>query len=344
MCLTSKFRIIAPYVDSTLFKLNLPVSSKEHLLRSHSDLSHSFKHYLAAVLISFVSAIGIAVPEASARNISLPHTEEFNSSTSVSDITWATQGGSVIWEANGGWRNGGGIKITAPTGSTQGYSGIGVFGGFGNRNRLNTRFLLNFGSSFQRQVQYDKLIVVLRDNRGIDLGTLRPMIHDNERLTNGQLHRFWRPTRGVGETGTPVTANEFTLNGTNNINQWICFEYEVDLIAGRLNLYIDTADGRHRGLSSSVSLAGEYAEVAGLNNGVGRPPTDFPIIELQILGGYWTYGDGREGGVPGSQRDANAYMKLDELVISDRFIGCPAGFLNNPPPSAPVSATGRRSQ
>ena len=188
-------------------------------------------------------------------------------------------------------------------------------------------------------MQYDKLIVVLRNEQGLDLGILRPMIHDNQRMTSGQLHRYWRPTRGVGEAGTPATSNEFTLNGTNNINQWVCFEYEVDLNAGRLNLYINTADGRHRGLSSSVSLAGEFAEVAARNNGVGRPPTDFPINQLQILGGFWGRGDGSqgEGGIPGPQRDANAYMKLDELVISDQFIGCPAGFLDNPPPAAPAN-------
>ncbi len=299
--------------------------------------------------------LAIAAPASyAARNISLPHTESFSAQSSVSDITWVTGGppeaskGILAWEENGGWRGGGGIKITAPSGVNQGYAGVGSFSGFGNRNRLNTRFLLYFGSSFQQQVQYDKLIVILRNEQGLDLGILRPMIHDNERIdVDGQLHRFWRPTRGVGETGTPPpNTNEFTLNGTNNVNQWVCFEYEVDLSVnaglqdpGRLNLYIDTADGRHRGLSSSVSLAGEFAEVAAQNGGVGRPPTDFPITELQILGGFWGYGDGSQGvgGIPGPQRDANAYMKLDELVISDRFIGCPAGFLDNPPPAAPTN-------
>lgn len=304
----------------------------------NTSLRNTGCHTCPRALVTAVFLLLVVVaPVSYARNITLPHTEDFEADNSISDITWATQGGTVTWRANFGWRGGGGIKITAPNGANQGYSGVGSFGGFGNRNRLNTRFLLYFGSSFQQQVQYDKLIVVLRNEQGLDLGTLRPLIHDNQRIVGGQLHRFWRPTRGVGETGTPVNSNEFTLNGTNNINQWVCFEYEVDLIAGRLNLYIDTADGRHRGLSSSVSLAGEFAEVAAQNGGVGRPPTDFPIIDLQILGGYWGYGDGSDSGVPGSQRDANAYMKLDELVISDRFIGCPAGFLSDPPPSAPLN-------
>lgn len=328
---------------TTLFSKKLSeIRLPESYFAWHRFNKASLKHYLSAALIGCLCAAG-SVPEAAARNISLPHTESFNAASSISDISWITQGGTVTWEATGGWRGGGGIKITAPTGSNQGYSGVGSFGGFGNRNRLNTRFLLNFGSSFQQQVQYNKLLVILRDEQGLDLGTLRPMLHDNERLTGGQLHRFWYPSRGVGEGGTP-TSNEFTLNGGNYTNQWVCFEYEVDLIAGRINLYIDTADGQHRGLTSTLSLAGEFDEVADRNNGVGRPPTDFPITQLQILGGFWTYGDGREGGVPGSQRDANAYMKLDELVISDRFIGCPAGFLSNPPPSAPASATGRRTQ
>lgn len=290
--------------------------------------------------------LAVVAPASYARNITLPHTESFNTLSSISDITWITRGGpvprpedgTVTWEATGGWRGGGGIKITAPGGTYQGYSGLGSFDGFASPNRLNVRFLLYFGSSFQRQVQYDKLIVILRDERGIDLGTLRPMIHDNERIVDGQLHRFWRPTRGVGEGGTPPPdTNEFTLNGTNNVNQWVCFEYEVDLNAERFNLYINTTDGRHRGLSSSVSLAGEFAEVADRNGGVGRPPTDFPITQLQILGGFWGYGDGSDSGIPGSQRDANAYMKLDELVISNQFIGCPAGFLDNPPPAAPTN-------
>lgn len=265
------------------------------------------------------------------RRISLPFVEHLDAATSISDISWATQGGTVTWVANGGWRGSGGVKITAPfINGDQGYAGLGSFD-VGRQTRLNVRFLIYFGSSFQEQLQFDKLLIVLREKQGIDLGSLRPMILDNQRIQFGREHRFWRACRGVVECGEPNGADVFTVSSAKNANQWVCFELESDLVAERLNLYIHTADGRYRGISSSVSLANERNEVAAFNGGVSRPPTDFPIYQVQVLGGFWNWSDGRrDGGVIGSKRDANAYIKIDEIAIDNRYIGCPAGFQEKP--------------
>lgn len=286
--------------------------------------------------LSIAQAVGILVllvgllttQAARGRIIDLPFVEKLDSANSINDIAWATAGGTVKWEANGGWRKSGGVKVTAPyIDGNQGYAGLGSFW-VGKQMRLNVRFLIYFGSSFQEQLQTDKLLIILREENGVRLGSLRPMIIDRSRADWGREHRYWRPCRGIVECGD-VGPDKFTVSGKNNANQWVCFELESDLVAERINLYIHTEDGKHKGLASTVSLARERDEVASLNNGIVRPPTDFPIVEVQILGGYWNWSNGRDGGVTGKRRDANAYIKLDEVAIDTKYIGCPAGYLPN---------------
>lgn len=271
---------------------------------------------------------GVITVAQAERRITLPHRESFEGEGSVSDISWASQGGAVLWERTGGWRGGGGIRV-APTILDEGYAGVGSFTGFAPQTRLNVRWLMYFGSSFQQQVQSSKLLILHRQN--IVRGFQRPMIIDDERIENGQVQRYWFPAIGYGN-GPHSGQDRFHVSGSEYADEWVCFEYEADLVAKRINLYIHTQDGRYRGLSNSLDM---FVFEEDGENGTHRPPAEFPIYEVQILGGYWGRVDGSELGVPPAQRDVNAYVKFDELVIDNGPIGCPTGFLSNPPPAAP---------
>ena len=103
------------------------------------------------------------------------------------------------------------------------------------------------------------------------------------------------------------TQNVPTFYLSNFKGQWICFEYYVNLNTNTVKLWITT-------------LGGEYNQTLYISS------NNFPNSGTRVgsikLGAYW---DGTG--------DSN-YFKLDEVVISDQYIG-PVGITPNPAPSAP---------
>lgn len=247
-----------------------------------------------------------------ARNITLPHDERFESDSWLSDLRWVGQGGTVTWEPTGGWRNSGAVRITPPT-QNEGYAGLGSFQGFGNQNRFNVRFLVLFGGSYAETAQGVKHIIVLRGQGS----ALRPMEIENVNRVNGELRKFWTPCLGTTcALRNPNNRNDqpFYVSRTNRVNEWVSFELETDLVAGRVNLYIHTQDGRVSGLYSSFDMS--RLESA--------PFTANPVTQLQGIGFYW---GPPEEYAPVSSRDQNTFMKIDELRIDNQYIGPPPGFL-----------------
>jgi len=267
-----------------------------------------------------LAVLGVPLSSHAARNITLPHEERFETDAWQSDLRWAGQGGSVTWEQTGGWRNSGAIRITPPT-QNEGYAGLGAFQGFGNQTRFNVRFLAMFGSSYAL-AQGVKHIIVLRGT------ALRPMEIEHVNLVNGELQKFWAPC--LGTTCALRSAGDrydqpFYVSRTSRVNEWVSFELETDLEAGRVNLYIHTQDGRVSGLYSSFDMSR-----------LESPPfTRNPVTQLQGIGFYW--GPPKEY-APVRSRDQNTFMKIDEVRIDNRYIGPPAGFLTDPSPSAPPRA------
>jgi hypothetical protein len=95
-------------------------------------------------------------------------------------------------------------------------------------------------------------------------------------------------------------------------NQWVAVELEL-VSTGVFRTYIWTRDGKYRGL---------YMEAGGLRRGAPQ---------VTGFGGMY-YHD--SGAAPGS------YVMVDEVVLSDSFIGPPAGFLDGAglgSPPAPVN-------
>ena len=255
-----------------------------------------------------------------ARNITLPHDERFESDAWFSDLRWVGQGGTVTWEPTGGWGNSGAVKITPPT-LNEGYAGLGSFQGFGNQTRFNVRFLAMFGSSYAETAQGVKHIIVLRGQGS----ALRPMEIENVNRVNGELRKFWTPCLGTTcALRNPSNRNDqpFYVSRTNRVNEWVSFELETDLEAGRVNLYIHTQDGRVSGLYSSFDMS--RLESAPFNAN--------PVTQLQGIGFYW---GSPEEYAPVTSRDQNTFMKIDELRIDNQYIGPPRGFLGDPSPSAP---------
>jgi len=259
-----------------------------------------------------------------ARDVTIPHPENFDAPGSADDLFWATEGGIAAWESNSGWRGGGAVKIVPPL--SEGYAAIGGIN-FANQTRLNVRWLMNFGRTYQGEATFNKLMIMAReDNQRFN----RPMSISGGELVNGTIHRYWGVSQGIANMGRPFIRDVETLNPAEvftiatgyNTDEWVSFEYEVDLQAGRINLYINTEDGRYSGLHSTVDMTVTESD-----------PASNPVNVIQCIGCYFS--------TPGSEppffelpwTDTN-YFLIDELVISDGYIGPPSGFGDSPPPAA----------
>jgi len=282
--------------------------------------------------ISLLIILFVLIPKDTlARNITLPHTESFDVSDSADDLFWATEGGIAAWESDSGWRGGGAVKIVPPL--SEGYAAIAGIN-FANQTRLNVRWLMKFGRTYQGEATFNKLIIMTReDNQRFN----RPMSISGGEIVDGAIHRYWGVSQGIANMGRPFIrdvetldpAEVFTISTGYNTGEWVSFEYEVDLEVGRLNLYINTEDRRYRGLHSTVDMF--ITE---------NDPASNPVNLIQCIGCYFS--------TPGTEPPffelpwtATNYFLIDELVISDGYIGPPSGFSDFPPPAAITDLQGQ---
>lgn len=279
---------------------------------------------------AMVAALGLSfLPvTAAARNVTLPHTETFDTLSSITDIARSgPAGATVTWLPNVSWDGGGAVRI-APVTNTEGYGGIGGFTGF-SATRLNLRFLIKIGSNFAGVATMDKLVII---NRAAGVPSRRAMIFDamnNVDEAGGARAMVYSPCLGtvcVGPDPSRPRSNPFYVTRTHNVDEWFVFEYEVDLPNKRLNLYIWSRDGRYSGLYASRDMA------TGLDNEGAFNSASDPVINVEGIGWYWHPPEER---APLSVRDANTYIMIDDVAIDNRFIGPPRNFLGNSPPSAP---------
>jgi len=230
------------------------------------------------------------------RNISLPFEEKFDT-FSYQDFIWITSGATHSWESNGGWR-GGAARFTPPAGDLEGYSGLGQFTGLGG-TQINVRFLIYYGSAYVENENLQNKVIII--NRGAQQ---RPMIIS-------RIYNDWMTFGACDGTTCRYEGGDFWPNGVerfrvgnppNREMEWICIEFEANSVTGIINLYVHTQDGVLTGLNVSQQMA-----VAG---------DQFSFVD--IIGGFF-----HAGGVP----NANNYFKIDELAISNSYIGPPPGFV-----------------
>lgn len=232
------------------------------------------------------------------RNISLPFEEKFDSSN-YQDLLWISSGATHSWDSTGGWR-GGAARFTPPVGNAEGYSGLGQFTGLSG-TQINVRFLIYHGSAYIENERLQNKVIII--NRGVEQ---RPMIIS--RVYDDQTYMTYGACDG---TTCRYEGGDFWPDGTDRLRignppgremEWVCIEFEANSATGVNNLYVHTQDGVLSGLyvSKPMGTAGEEWSA------------------VDIIGGFF-----HAGGVA----NANNYFKIDELAISNRYIGPPQGFL-----------------
>lgn len=215
-------------------------------------------------------------------------------------------------------------------------TGSGKYRGFvpgnysGGNTRLNLRYLMKWNSGYHNTegfkgdyltmggspfwTQQKGLAAVFGDFQLTQSyrGTLY-YIHGNgqsQSTCNGEGYECseYEPQSNLGpgvESAGPFEYARFD-------NQWVCVELEM-ISSGVFRMYIWTRDGRYRGM---------YMEA--LNAPTGAPSID------GFSGMYFTDAAAPNG----------TYVMLDEVVLSDSFIGPPPGFLSDDfPPSPPTDVT-----
>ncbi|MDH5325912.1 MAG: hypothetical protein OEZ68_00420 [Gammaproteobacteria bacterium] len=248
---------------------------------------------------------------------SLPFSESFDSSTYAGDLLWVdgNLNASHSWTQSG-W-SGGAAQFIPPIGQ-EGYSGLGAFNGINDNGaqitRINVRFLIYHSSGFiPGNSGVNKLVIVRRT------GGARPMLLSNYYPQGNSRYMSYGACDGTdcayqGGGSWPDGTDQLRIGDgpTYRSREWISMEFEADLVAGTTKLYVYTTDGL---------LSGLYTQQVIPQGGV--------ITDVDIIGGYF----GNSANF--STTTVNNYFMIDELVIDNSYIGPPAGFLQNPPPSAP---------
>lgn len=254
---------------------------------------------------------------------SLPYTLTFDTNAYASNMLHVSTniGATHTYEASGGWR-GGAAKFTPPT-DNEGYSGLGQFHGLNTLGapltQLNVRFLVYHGASLPTRAPHVKLLITNRENNFGE--AQRPMI-----ISAGSSRgRLYLPCHNIACDLTTREQQAFYVD--DHLEEWVSMELEVKLVEEEINLYIYTADGRVAGLVATNNF---------MDPNDHRPLTDNPFSYIDGLGYYW----GPPNEVSSLGFDENTYIKFDELVIDDSYIGPPAGFVA-PAPAAPTNVTAR---
>ena len=274
----------------------------------------------SALLVSITSA------NAEISISSFPYEQKFETNDYASQMVRVTGGATHTWLPSGGWRDSGGAKITAPN-SNDSDAGIGAInfqGSIRSVNQINVRFLVYHGSTWQELAANNKVIIL----DGVDRSQ-RPMIISRDTGATGEEYVAYGACAGTtcnykGGGLRPDNSDTFRIGNPPLAREaeWISVELEANVAEAYIKVYIYTQDG---------VISGEYVRqhlyVDG-NANPASPPGDTSWSRLDLIGGYL------HGSVQAN--DPNNYFILDEVKISDSYIGPPAGFLSDPPPKGPT--------
>lgn len=262
---------------------------------------------LPALLLALV-----ALPALAERPLTgFPFEERFDDDGYARNLLFVNfkKGAEHAWEPTGGWR-GGAARFTPPT--EEGYSGLGQFTRLERIRRdldqINIRFLIWHGKTFPREAPRNKLIIA---NRFHNVGkALRPMVLSGD----SRYGYYYAPCHGTWCDGPGRDAQPFYVD--DYVEQWVSIELEAKLKDEEINLYVHTPDGRVKGL---------IAQNRFIDKNDHRPLTDNPFSHIDGIGFYWS----RVLVDPKKGYSKDTYLKIDELVISDRYIGPPEGFVGD---------------
>lgn len=280
--------------------------------------------------VVFVLAVFLfASPAMAARDIDLPFYESFDTDAYETDLVWVAGGASQVHQPSGGW-SGGAARFSPPT-TGQNMAGIGSLTGLADDNagQINIRVLIRHGSSYITNFRGTKFMVVVREPN--DNTHMRPMIFDDVVNDGARDVLSYAPCIGTtcqydndDYSGCWMNGEEgFVMYPGHYLGEWISIEMEFNLTDAVVNLYITTQDGVHTGLYLTQDPT----------TGCGLPAEDMPqtggaFHYVDIVGGFFN---------DGGTNDANTYFELDELVVSDSYIGPPDGFVGGTPPDPPAT-------
>jgi hypothetical protein len=243
------------------------------------------------------------------RQVALPFEENFNNQLWLNDLALRECGGAVT-SVTSGCYDGACVKVTPPTspctggGTNGGQTGLGWITYPGN-SRVHVQFLIFFGNRFAANVAngggglINKFLLQDAPSRSGILG-LNGSDTSGRYLAWGVLNAGESyvfkspPNRGWIEDAT------FRISSTQNSQEWICVEYWIDTNARQTGLYVWTRNGLQEQISGVTAEAG-----------------------ISQQGFYISYFN-----CYGIAHADNFYL-MDNLRISNRYMGPPTGFLNS---------------
>jgi hypothetical protein len=267
-----------------------------------------------ALVFKLVILLLLTVPvfvDAEINLSSYAYEENFDTENYVSQIVRLSGGATHTWLPTGGWR-GGAAKFTPPL-SGQGYAGVGglYMDSIPTENQVNVRFLIFHGSTWQEYGTNNKVFIL----DGVNARDQRSMIISRE---TGE-YVAWGACSGTVckyESGGlfPDGSETFRIGNKplHREEEWISVEIESNVASQYVRLYIHTQDSVFNGLYIEQTLD------------VSSDPT---WMRLDMIVGFMD---------AAIQADPNNYFIIDEVKLSTRYIGPPAGFLEDPPPKSPV--------
>jgi hypothetical protein len=242
-------------------------------------------------------------------------------------------GAEVAWEQGTGWNGQNALRVRPPDGSAgsgqsgQGYAGLGEHNFRSVRSkRLNIRYLFRYNGNWVRYAQRNKWDIAIKYDfsnpsnptrregceRGIVEGRLDPQNNSHENVG---------PRQGVcNDLAQVPNLNGWYWAAGVRENEWICIENEFDLETGWYRTYITTQDGVfNQSLYSEINIA---ASTYGAPTEIVPNPYWWGSIDC-ATGCYWD-SPGDQGVVP---RPADTYIWYSHFVMSNNYIGPPAGFV-----------------
>jgi hypothetical protein len=240
-------------------------------------------------------------------------------------------GAEVAWEQGTGWNGQNALRVRPPDGSLgrlQGYAGLGEHYFHAARTkRLNIRYLFRYNSNFIRYAQDTKWELAIKydyTNPSAPVrreGCERAVMYAT---TDVQIasHRRMAPSQGVcSQMWNVPDLSTFTIGPGVRENEWISVESEFDIGTGWYRTYITTQDGVYnQALTSEIFIGmGAY----GAQSETVPSPYWWGSIDC-TAGCFWGWPDDGGGVVP---RPVDTYIWYSHFVMSDNYIGPPAGFV-----------------
>jgi len=256
-----------------------------------------------------------------------PFNYSMNTALKAIDNIWQTGNSYYSWEETGAFDGTPSMKMWPPsdTGWTSAFGAFNIGTNLPNTYLLSTRVMIRVGSSHIANTKDNKLIIMSPALKGTgNVQSPRAMMLENNNgdtdvtcygACSGTVCKY-NTEKSEAEWYYMSNTTDEPVNMQNEANNWICVELVADLENGTLKSYYTTEDN-----SVNVSIHNPYADFPTGSSGwvTGRHTLE-EWFEVQKIGGYFNEV------APDEAYDANGYIELSHISISNAYQGPPAGF------------------